>query len=56
MSRAASEQINLHSLVLENTRAIAANGQQGQVGKILEMRQEVPGRLHAVLGRQPGAF
>ncbi len=38
------------------TRAIAAYGQHSQVGKILEIHQELPGRIHIVLIRQPAGF
>jgi hypothetical protein len=48
---AARERINKHSLVLEDARAIAAYGQHSSVGKILEIHQELPGRIHVVLVR-----
>ena len=51
---AAHERIYQHSLVLEDARAIAAYGQHSQVGKILEIHQEMPGRIHIVLIRRPG--
>jgi len=53
---AARERIYQHSLVLEDARAIAAYGQHSQVGKILEIHQEMPGRIHIVLIRQPVGF
>jgi acyl-CoA hydrolase len=53
---AAHERIYQHSLVLEDARAIAAYGQHSQVGKILEIHQELPGRIHIVLVRQPVGF
>jgi acyl-CoA hydrolase len=53
---AAHERIYQHSLVLEDARAIAAYGQHSQVGKILEIHQELPGRIHMVLIRQPVGF
>jgi acyl-CoA hydrolase len=53
---AARERIYQHSLVLEDARAIAAYGQHSQVGKILEIHQEMPGRIHIVLVRQPVGF
>ena len=53
---AARERIYQHSLVLEDARAIAAYGQHSQVGKILEIHQELPGRIHIVLVRQPVGF
>ena len=46
---AAHELIYQHSLKLENARAIAAYGQNSSVGKILEIHQELPGRIHIVL-------
>src|SRR5215472_10733114 len=52
----ARERIYQHSLVLEDARAIAAYGQHSQVGKILEIHQELPGRIHIVLIRQPVGF
>jgi acyl-CoA hydrolase len=53
---AARERIYRHSLALEDARAIAAYGQHSQVGKILEIHQELPGRIHIVLIRQPVGF
>jgi len=53
---AAHERIYQHSLVLEDARAVAAYGQRSQVGKILEIHQELPGRIHIVLIRQPVGF
>src|SRR5271156_6958796 len=53
---AAHERIYQHSLVLEDARAIAAYGQHSQVGKILEIHQELPGRIHIVLIRQAAGF
>jgi len=49
---AAHERIYTHSLPLEDARAQAAYGQQSQVGKILEIHTELPGRIHVVLIRQ----
>ena len=49
---AARQRIYQHSLVLEDVRAVAAYGQHSQVGKILEIHQELPGRIHIVLIRQ----
>jgi hypothetical protein len=49
---AARERIFQHSLKLEDARAIAAYGQNSSVGKILEIHQELPGRIHVVLIRQ----
>src|SRR6059058_5765744 len=53
---AARERIYQHSLVLEDARAVAAYGQHSQVGKILEIHQELPGRIHIVLIRQQVGF
>ena len=38
------------------TRAQAAYGQHSQVAKILEIHQELPGRIHVVLIRQQVGF
>ena len=54
--QAAHERIYQHSLVLEDARAIAAYGQHSQVGKILEIHTELPGRIHIVLIRQAVGF
>jgi acyl-CoA hydrolase len=53
---AAHERIYQHSLVLEDARAIAAYGQHSRVGKILEIHEELPGRIHIVLIRQVVGF
>jgi acyl-CoA hydrolase len=53
---AARERIYQHSLVLEDARAVAAYGQHSSVGKILEIHQELPGRIHIVLVRQVVGF
>jgi LUD domain len=53
---AAHERIYQHSLVLEDARAIAAYGQHSFVGKVLEIHQELPGRIHIVLVRQAAGF
>ena len=50
---AARERIYQHSLKLEDARAQAAYGQHSSVGKVLEIHQELPGRIHIVLIRQP---
>ena len=50
------ERIYQHSLVLEDARAVAAYGQHSYVGKILEIGQELPGRIHVVLVREPTGF
>jgi hypothetical protein len=53
---AARERIYQHSLKLEDARAQAAYGQHSYVGKILEIHQELPGRIHIVLIRKPAGF
>jgi hypothetical protein len=53
---AARERIYEHSLKLEDARAYAAYGQNSVVGKILEIHQETPGRIHVVLIRQSVGF
>src|SRR5438874_1418985 len=49
---AAHQRIIAHSLKLEDARAYAAYGQNSRVGKILEIHQEDPDRIHVVLIRQ----
>ncbi len=39
-----------------DARAIAAHGQHSSVGKILEIHQGLPGRIHIVLIRQVVGF
>jgi hypothetical protein len=53
---AARERIYDHSLKLEDARAYATYGQNSYVGKILEIHQEMPGRIHVVLVRQTVGF
>jgi acyl-CoA hydrolase len=53
---AARERIYEHSLKLEDARALAAYGMNSRVGKILEINQEDPGRIHVVLIRRPVGF
>ena len=53
---AAHERIYQHSLKLEDARAVAAYGQHSQVSKILQIHQELPGRIHIVLIRQVVGF
>jgi hypothetical protein len=53
---AARERIYEHSLKLEDARAVAAYGMNSYVGKILELHQEQPGRIHIVLIRQVVGF
>ena len=45
-----------HGLKLEDARAIAAYGQHSVIGKLLEIRQELPGRIHVVLIRRAVGF
>jgi acyl-CoA hydrolase len=52
----AHQRIYQHSLKLEDARAQAVYGQHSQVGKILEIHQEMPGRIHIVLIRQVVGF
>ena len=52
----ARRRINQHSLKLEDARAQAAYRQHSSIGKILEIHQELPGRIHIVLVRQPTGF
>jgi len=53
---AARERIFQHSLKLEDARALAAYGQNSSVGKVLEIHQELPGRIHVVLIRRSVGF
>jgi hypothetical protein len=53
---AAHQRIYQHSLPLEDVRAQAVYGQHSQVAKILEIHQELPGRIHVVLIRQQVGF
>jgi hypothetical protein len=53
---AARRRIYQHSLILEDARAIAAYGQNSSVGKILEIHQELPGRIHIVVVRRVVGF
>ena len=55
-AEAARERIFQHSLPLEDARAFAAYGQNSAVGKILEIHQEMPGRIHVVLIREAVGF
>jgi acyl-CoA hydrolase len=54
--QAAHERIYQHSLKLEDARAQAAYGQHSSVGKVLEIHQELPDRIHIVLVRQSVGF
>jgi acyl-CoA hydrolase len=53
---AARERIFEHSLKLEDARATAAYGQNSFVGKILEIHEELPGRIHIAVIRQVVGF
>ena len=53
---AAHERSYQHSLKLEDARAYAAYGQHSSVGKVLEIHQELPGRIHVVLIRASVGF
>ena len=53
---AAHERINEHCLALEDARALEAYGKNSRVGKILEIHQEDPGRIHVVLIRRRVGF
>ncbi len=55
-AEAARQRILEHSLKLEDARVYAAYGQNSFVGKILEIHQELPGRIHVVLIRQSVGF
>jgi hypothetical protein len=52
----ARERVYEHSLKLEDGRAIAVYGQHSVVGKVLEIHQEMPERIHVVLVRQAVGF
>ena len=53
---AAHERIYEHSFKLEDARALEAYGQNSRVGKILEIHEEDPGRIHVVLIRAVVGF
>jgi len=53
---AGRERIFQHSLLLEDARAVAVYGQNSFVGKILEIHQELPGRIHVVLIQRSVGF
>jgi hypothetical protein len=52
----ARDRIERHSLPLEDARALAAYGMNSRVGKVLEIHQDEPGRIHVVLVRQVVGF
>ena len=53
---AAHERIYEHSFKLEDARALEAYGKNSRVGKILEIHEEDPGRIHVVLIRAVVGF
>jgi hypothetical protein len=53
---AARARIYEHSLKLEDVRAYDAYGQNSRVGKLLEIHEEQPGRIHIVLIRRAVGF
>ena len=53
---AASQRIHERSLKLEDARALESYGTNSRVGKILEIHQEDPGRIHVVLIRRQVGF
>jgi hypothetical protein len=53
---AAHERIYEHSFKLEDSRALEAYGRNSRVGKILEIHEEDPGRIHVVLIRAVVGF
>jgi len=53
---AAHERIYQHSFKLEDARALDAYGKNSHVGKILEIHEEDPGRIHIVLIRAAVGF
>lgn len=53
---AARERLYQHTLKLEDARAQAAYGQHSFIGKMLEIHQELPGRAHIVLVREPVGY
>ena len=52
----AHERVYEHSFKLEDARALEAYGQNSRVGKILEIHEEDPGRIHVVLLRAVVGF
>ena len=53
---AARDRVYQHSLKLEDARARKAYGMKSRVGKILEIHEEDPGRIHVVLIRAVVGF
>jgi hypothetical protein len=52
----ARERVHRHCLPLEDARALEAYGVHSRVGKMLEIHEEDPGRIHVVLIRQRIGF
>jgi YkgG family uncharacterized protein len=52
----ARQRIYRHSLPLEDGRALAAYGMNSRVGKVLQIHQEDPGRIHLIFIRQQIGF
>jgi len=52
----AEERIYEHSLKLESVRTLEAYGANSRVGKILQIHQEDPGRIHVVMIRRRVGF
>jgi L-lactate utilization protein LutC len=48
---AAHERISEHCYALEDARALEAYGHKSRIGKVLEINEEDPGRIHIVLVR-----
>jgi hypothetical protein len=53
---AAHRRIYEHAFKLEDVRALEAYGQHTRIGKILEIHEEDPGRIHVVLIRRAVGF
>jgi LUD domain len=53
---AAHERISQHCLKLEDARTLKVYGKSSRIGKILEIHQEDPGRIHVVLIRAVVGF
>jgi hypothetical protein len=53
---AARQRVFEHCLPLEDARALGAYGVHSRVGKLLEIHQEDPGRIHVVLIRRRVGF
>ncbi len=53
---AAQERVYRHSLALEDARALETYGSHSRAGKLLEIREEDPERIHLILVRQKVGF